>query len=219
MLLHTLPFPLLSLTYASSLVPQGIYQLEWEHQKCDLLVEVLREKTKELQMLHVTRELQSVFRSNGAPVPSTSTTPARGGEGGPPSDHANLEALAKQREVNQKKLLQERQRKLQKVNKLIEEKRQQNEEVSRHLITLEKVLQEQERLRMSMQTMEDQNSRRMRSMVTLKKLKDISAAQKTEIMSLTSELDRLRCRTFPTFMDPSATANSLPPDTKNTLWQ
>ena len=139
-------------------------------------------------------------------------------EGGPPSDFANREALAKQREINQKKLLQERQRKLQKVGKLIEEKRQQNEEVSRHLVTLEKVLQEQERLRTSMQTMEDQNSRRMRSMVTLKKLKDISAAQKTEIQSLVSDLDRLRCRTFPTFLDPSGTSQ-LPPDTKNTLWQ
>ena len=172
-------------------------------------------------MLHVTRELQSVFRSNGAPA-STSSTAVKGGggglEGGPPSDYANLEALSKQREVNQKKLLQDRQRKLQKVGKLIEEKQQQNEEVSRHLLTLEKVLQEQERLRTSMQTMEDQNSRRMRSMVTLKKLKDISAAQKTEIQSLVSDLDKQRLRTFPTFVDPSGTSK-LPPDTKNSFWQ
>ena len=200
---------------------QGIYQLEWEHKKCDLLVEVLREKTKELQMLHVTRDLQSVFRNNGAPAPTTSTATRGGGvglEGGPPSDFANLEALARQREVNQKKLLQERQRKLQKVNRLIEEKRLQNEEVSRHLVTLDKVLQEQERLRTSMQTMEDQNSRRMRSMVTLKKLKDISQAQKTELQLLTGDLDKMRLRTFPAFVDERG-VSTLPPDTKKTLWQ
>ena len=38
----------------------------------------------------------------------------------------------------------------------------QNGEVSRHLVTLERVLSEQERLRQSMQSTEEQNSRRMR---------------------------------------------------------
>lgn len=182
----------------------------------------MREKTKELQMLHVTRDLQSVFRSNGAPPPTTTSRTGGGGggtvglDGGPPSDFANLEALARQRELNQRKLLLEKQRKLQKVGKLIEDKRQQNEEVSRHLVTLDKVLQEQERLRSSMQTMEDQNSRRMRSMVTLKKLKDISQAQKTELQMLTGDLDKQRLRTYPTFVD--AMGSSLPPDTKKSLW-
>lgn len=196
---------------------KGIYQLEWEHKKCDLMVDELREKTKELQMLHVTRELQSVFRSSGAPAAPPTTTSGRGGagtglEGGPSSDYANLEALGRQREINQKKLLLDRQRKLQKVAKLIEEKRQQNEDVSRHLVTLEKVLEEQERLRTSMQTMEDQNSRRMRSMVTHKKLKDIAGAQRAELQALTSHLETLRLRTFPTFVDNASQA--LPPDTR-----
>ena len=41
----------------------------------------------------------------------------------------------------------------------------QNGEVSKHLVTLERVLSEQERLKQSMQSAEEQNSRRMRRYV------------------------------------------------------
>lgn len=132
---------------------------------------------------------------------------------------ASLEALARQREVVHKKNVTERQRRMAKVANAIEDKQAQNDEVNRHLVTLERVLSEQERLRESMQTMEDQNSRRMRSMVTHKKLKEISSAQQSEMQALVKELERLRLRTYPTFMDSGGTVNGLPPDTKSSLWR
>lgn len=139
--------------------------------------------------------------------------------GGGSNDVASLEALSRQREVVHKKNVTERQRRMAKVAKSIEDKRAQNEEVNRHLVTLERVLAEQERLRESMQTMEDQNSRRMRSMVTHKKLKEIATAQQSEMQALVKELERLRLRTYPTFLDSGASGNGLPPDTKSSLWK
>ena len=37
---------------------KGIYQLEWEHRRCDMMIDDLKEKTRELQLLHVTRDIQ-----------------------------------------------------------------------------------------------------------------------------------------------------------------
>ncbi|GAX77753.1 hypothetical protein CEUSTIGMA_g5196.t1 [Chlamydomonas eustigma] len=184
---------------------KGIYQLEWEHKRCDMMVEDLREKTKELQMLHVTRDLQSIFRD--------------GEDRSAINELASLEALAKQREILHAKNLSDRQKKMRRVGKSIEEKKKQNNEVGQHMVTLESVLAEQERLRGSMQTTEDQNSRRMRSMVTHKRLKEIATAQQAEMSLLAAELDKLRLRTYPTFMDPNALAAALPPDTKSSLWK
>ncbi len=127
---------------------KGIYQIEWEHKRCDMMVEDLREKTKELQMLHVTRDLQSVFRE--------------GEDKSAVNEAASLEALARQRETLHAKMVAERQKKLRRIARGIEDKSKQNSEVGKHLVTLQRVLAEQERLRESMQTSEDQNSRRMR---------------------------------------------------------
>jgi hypothetical protein len=75
----------------------------------------------------------------------------------------------------------------------------------------------QERLRASMQSVEDASGRKMRSVVTHKKLKDIAAAQATEVHALSGELDRLRKRTYPTFVENQLAP--LPPDAKAGLWK
>ena len=56
-----------------------------------------------------------------------------------------------------------------------------------------------------------------RSMVTHKRLKEIATAQQSEMSALAAELDKLRLRTYPTFMEP--TLANLPPDTKASLWR
>ena len=55
-------------------------------------------------------------------------------------------------------------------------------------------------------------------MVTHKRLKEIAGAQQSEMSALAAELDKLRLRTYPTFVDPAA-LSSLPPDTKASLWR
>ena len=56
-----------------------------------------------------------------------------------------------------------------------------------------------------------------RSMVTHRRLKDIASAQQAEMDALAAELDKLRLRTYPTFVEPVVA--SLPPDTKGSLWK
>lgn len=56
----------------------------------------------------------------------------------------------------------EKQKVLRKIQRNVDLKQAQNAEVSAHLVTLERVLAEQERLRQSMQSIEDQTGRRMR---------------------------------------------------------
>ncbi|KAG1655669.1 hypothetical protein FOA52_011797 [Chlamydomonas sp. UWO 241] len=182
---------------------KGIYSLEWEHRRCDMMIGELVEKTRELQMLHVTRDFQSVFND--------SHDVKTANEGG------SLEALARQREAVHAKNVSERQKTMRKLAKAIEGKRTQNGEVAMHLVTLERVLAEQERLRSSMQSVEDAAGRKMRSVVTHKKLKDIAAAQASEVHALTGELDRLRKRTYPTFVE--SQQQVLPPDAKAGMWK
>ena len=66
----------------------------------------LSEKTKELQMMHVTRDFSSVFRADKKTSKSPSSSSGSGSgsgrtKGGGEAAHevATLEALAKQREV------------------------------------------------------------------------------------------------------------------------
>ena len=56
----------------------------------------------------------------------------------------------------------EKQKVLRKIQRNVDLKQAQNAEVSAHLVTLARVLAEQERLRQSMQSIEDQTGRRMR---------------------------------------------------------
>ncbi len=61
--------------------------------------------------------------------------------------------------------------------------------------------------------------KKMRSMVTHKKLKEIAMAQAQEVRALASELDRLRLKTYPTFVEPTPTLfpadTRLPPALRN----
>lgn len=59
-------------------------------------------------------------------------------------------------------MIAEKQKVLRKIQRNVDLKQAQNAEVSAHLVTLERVLAEQERLRQSMQSIEDQTGRRMR---------------------------------------------------------
>uniref|UniRef100_A0A7S3QWW0 Uncharacterized protein n=1 Tax=Dunaliella tertiolecta TaxID=3047 RepID=A0A7S3QWW0_DUNTE len=118
------------------------------------------------------------------------------------AETSNLEALGKQIEKLHKKATQERLRELKLINMEIMERTNRNAEIGRHLTGLGQVVEEQRRLRASMGSMDD-GVRRMRSLVTHKKLKDIALAQADEVRALAAELDHLRQHTYPTFVEPS----------------
>jgi len=186
---------------------QGIYALEWEHRRCDMLVADLTERVRELQLLHVTRDMQAVFKEG-----ASADKAASAGSSAAQAEMASLEALQRQRERLHAKAVAERQRHLRALASRIADRAHENGEVDGHLVGLSKVLEEQQRLRASMGSTDEAAARRMRSLVTHKKLKEIALAQADEVRALAAELDRMRLRTYPTFMEP--TPSLLPADTR-----
>ncbi|MEW5311891.1 MAG: hypothetical protein WDW38_003568 [Sanguina aurantia] len=165
----------------------GIYRLEWDNRRCDMMVEDLKDKIRTLQLLHVTRDIQVVFKE--------------GEDRSRLHEAASIEALMKQRDKLHIKSLADRQQKLLKLGSQLTDKAAQNAEVVRHSVALGRVLQEQTRLTESMGDPKEVVTRRMRSLVTIKKLKEIAGSQSYEVVALRAELSSLRGRTYPTFME------------------
>uniref|UniRef100_A0A7S3VNY7 Cilia- and flagella-associated protein 43 n=1 Tax=Dunaliella tertiolecta TaxID=3047 RepID=A0A7S3VNY7_DUNTE len=156
---------------------KNIHLLEWDHKRCDMMLADIAERIRELQLLHVTRDMHAVFREGEAAASGTAAAAA--------AETSNLEALGKQIEKLHKKATQERLRELKLINMEIMERTNRNAEIGRHLTGLGQVVEEQRRLRASMGSMDD-GVRRMRSLVTHKKLKDIALAQADEVWSQAS---------------------------------
>ncbi|KAJ9513910.1 hypothetical protein QJQ45_020990 [Haematococcus lacustris] len=184
---------------------KGCHQLDWEHKRCDMLLAELRERVRELQLLHVTRDMQAVFRQDGSPQAAAPVV----------NETAALEALAKQRERLHRKAMTERGKSLKQIGQQISDKAGQNMEVNHHVVGLQRVLEEQQRLRASMGAADEAIDRRLKSLVTHKKLKEIALAQADEVRALSSELDRLRLKTYPTFLEP--TSSLFPADIRMPL--
>lgn len=108
----------------------------------------------------------------------------------------------------------ERQRRLRKLAAECAGRAGQNQEVAVHLVTLGRVLEEQQRLQAGMQSATEAAARKMRSLVTHKKLKEIALSQQQELAELRGRLEALRGRTYPTFGPPPGSGVVLPPDFK-----
>ncbi|QDZ19022.1 hypothetical protein A3770_02p15400 [Chloropicon primus] len=169
---------------------KGIYDIQWENQRLEMLEEDWAEKTKEFQLLRVTKGLQSFLKSGE----DTSNS----------SEQAALESRLDHNKALSNKTIKEKQKSLNKIQRIITDVRHHNMQLQQQVTELEYEVQEEQHANKSKKEEHDDGgkktaARRMRSLVTERKLADISKAQAEEISLLKQELERLRRRTFPSF--------------------
>lgn len=170
----------------------GIYDLEWHNKRLGLEAADLKERTRELQLLRVTKELQEALKAGPK-------------DGGAQSQGTGLEKLMKHAAGLHAKRMEEKARALASLERQKEERAAQNEDLKEQVAAMEGLVRKEGRILQS-KTMSDNAasvsliSRRMRTLVTKARLRDIAAQQAEEIALLEAEVDRLRARTYPTFV-------------------
>ena len=170
---------------------KGIYELRWLNQKLEMTADDIIEKTKEFQLLRVTKSLQQ-FIKHGEEITGQ-------------SESAGLEATLEHNRVLHEKHLHEKRTALRRLKRQLVERNEQNEAIRVQVAQLAAKVEEQRRIQ------EGQNAnaayevtaarQRMKGMVTLRKLQDIARAQAEEMALLHEELERLKLRSFPSFVD------------------
>ena len=166
---------------------KGIYDIEWENNRLDMLEEDWAEKTKEFQLLRVTKGLQTFLKSGE----DTSNS----------SEQAALESRLDHNKALSGKSIKEKSKSLNKIARIITDVKHHNMELQNQVTELEYAVQEEQHANKSKKEDQDEGgkksaARRMRSLVTERKLADISKAQAEEISLLKQELERLRRRTI-----------------------
>ncbi|KAK3269569.1 hypothetical protein CYMTET_21995 [Cymbomonas tetramitiformis] len=181
---------------------KGIYDVQWLNKKLDMNADDLIEKTKEFQLLRVTKNLQE-FLKNGEDTANAAEVVA-------------LEARLEHNRRLQEKNIEERRLQMRKHARNLKEKRLQNYEIQVQIEDMDHHVAEQKRIREGQEkqgvSRGTNNERRMRSLVTQRKLVDIAKAQGEEMVLLREELERLRLRTFPSFVEKRQPGS---PDHKN----
>eukprot|EP00736_Rhodelphis_marinus_P005384 Rmarinus@m.3524 len=170
---------------------KGIAQLQWENKRAVMLEDDLVEKTKDFQLLRVTRSLQELIKSGvdisgGKQSTEVSTLEKR-------VEHSKRLHLTK---------IQDKKRHLQRLERQIEEREAENSTLETHIRALSDAVRERARIydmHASKTDWEEEARQRMKEVVTRRKLLDLARMQTEEVEILREELDRNRQRTFPSF--------------------
>jgi len=168
---------------------KGIVQLEWENARADMEADDLVERTKEFQLLRVTKDLQDKIR------------------GGDSVDNQQGEVAALEKKLEQLKAAHEDKvadlrRQVAKINAMIADRNNEMASLQGQIEQLEGSVLEREMIH----EIQSQNSdaskdgfKRFEEVHMKRKLQTLVGMQTQEIGLLRDELDRLRRRTFPTF--------------------
>jgi WD40 repeat protein len=167
---------------------KGIVYMQWEGTKADMEAADLTQRTKDFQLLRVTKELQETIRS--------------GGQDNHAIENAALERKLEQLKLSHEEKMADLRRQVAKINSLIVDKRTEMESLKGQLEQLEGSVLEREMI----YEIQSKNSnasgdsyKRFEEMHMKRKLQTLVGMQMQEIGLLREELDRLRRRTFPTF--------------------
>ena len=171
---------------------RGIYDLEWHNRRLELEGHDLKERTREYQLLRVTKELQA-----GLAAVRTGNLSMKGGS-------ENLEQMMKHSATLAAKRMEEKTRIVAQLSRAAKERQQANKKLENHMEEMEKLVERESRILQS-STLRDPGkdslvSHKMRLLVTKARLRDLAAEQEEEIRILQTEIARLQSRTFPTFV-------------------
>lgn len=167
---------------------KGIVMLEWENHRADMEAEDLIERTKEFQLLRVTKDLQGKIRGGS-------------------EDNQQVEVAALEKKLEQLKAAHEDKvadlrRQVAKINAMIADRNNEMESLGGQIEQLEGSVLEREMIHEIQSQSNDGTGdgfKRFEEMHMKRKLQTLVGMQTQEIGLLRDELDRLRRRTFPTF--------------------
>uniref|UniRef100_A0A6T7TPL9 Cilia- and flagella-associated protein 43 n=1 Tax=Hanusia phi TaxID=3032 RepID=A0A6T7TPL9_9CRYP len=173
---------------------KGIHLLQWENQRLELQEEDCLQKTKDLQLLRVTKSLQRFIKGSSGESQSAKET-------------SGLERMiAYQSEIHQQRI-EERTKAVEALEAQRRTTEQENSELDEDIFALESSVVERQRL-CELQgstavsggaAKAKKSALKMSLMVTHRRLLDLAKAQTREIELMREELVRLRARTFPSF--------------------
>lgn len=179
---------------------KGIHVLQWENSRLDLEEEELLQRTKDLQLLRVTKGLQSIIKGSD--------------EGKTAHENSSLEKLVSYQTKVHGQRVKEKAKLVEGLTVQSKVAARENAELDEDIFALESAVVERQRLCELQGTAANQGAGRakkseqskMKMMVTHRKLLDLAKAQTREIELMREELVRLRAKTFPSFAQLSQSA-------------
>ena len=167
---------------------KNINLMEWEHKCIEMNASHLEHHYTDLHMLRVKRSLQEFLKGNSRDKNK--------------KEMLQLESKLKYMQNAIKEQQKSMQRKLRRHERLLNDKYSegqkldiQEKSIAQRVVQLESV----NRTRVSHEGNAENTQKRMKAIVTRRKLIDLARAQTDEIEILRQELDRIRQRTFPSF--------------------
>ncbi|KAK3252435.1 hypothetical protein CYMTET_38257 [Cymbomonas tetramitiformis] len=170
---------------------KDMYRLEWENERHELMVEDLKSKIKELQLLRVTKELQATLRDEEG----TQTQ----------QEELRLQSRLQAMDVVHAEQMQTQARNMKKMDAMVKDKQLENELLVEKTAAATLLLEERKKMSelrsqaQEPQILENTRMHKMRNIMTNRKLKEIAKAQVDEMRFLTAELNGLQKRSFPSF--------------------
>ncbi|KAM9477072.1 cilia- and flagella-associated protein 43 [Clarias gariepinus] len=166
---------------------KGIIQLEWEHKRMSRQIKDLRNNARDIQMLHVSHELQEYLTETDHDNRMSKKA-------------SNLEKTMTLQEKTLRKNVESNKKLIKKLNRQAEMKKKNNAALDLQLSKMQVTVAERRNIYETTAVEEKQKceaKQRYQSILLRKKFVDLAKAQHMDIVILSTELERMQMKTFP----------------------